>query len=377
MEIYLDNAATTKIKDEVFEAMEPYLKENYGNASSIYSLGKISRNIVEESRDKVAEILGSKPEEIFFTSSGSEADNWAIKGRAFYMIDKNKHLITSPIEHKAVLESMKYLKKFGFKIDYVKVDKEGFVDLDHLKDLIKEDTSLVSIMYANNEIGTIEPIKKISNILKNKNIAFHVDGVQALPGIEFNLKDLDVDLFSISSHKIGGPKGIGALYKKSGMKIDNLIHGGGQERSKRAGTENVAYIVGFVKALEILDREKSKNIKRVKGMRDYFLDKLLKLNGVYLNGPIENRLPGNINISIDNIDSQFLLILLDKYTIFASSGSACNAGSIAPSHVLKAIGRSDELAKNCLRITIGENNNMNEIIQGSDIIVDTINSLRG
>ena len=376
MDIYLDNAATTKLNKEVLSAMEPYLKDIYSNPSSVYSFSKEAKNAVEEARDNIAKILKVDANEIFFTSGGSESDNWAIKGVAFNNYANKGKIITSPIEHKAVLESVEYLKKFSYNVDYLKVDNEGKVDLDSLRKLLDSETILLSIMFANNEIGTIQPIKEISKILEGHKALFHVDAVQALGSLEFDINDLGADLMSFSSHKIGGPKGIGILYIKSGTPIDSFIHGGSQEKNKRAGTENVASIVGLSKAFDLLAKNKKENIKKIKEMKDFMLDRLLKVDGVYLNGSREDRLPGNINISIDGVESQLLLILLDKSDIFASSGSACNAGSINPSHVLKAIGRNDNLAKNCLRLTINENNNIDEIKQASDIIINTINKLR-
>lgn len=376
MDIYLDNAATTKLNKEVLSAMEPYLKDIYSNPSSVYSFSKEAKNAVEEARDNIAKILKVDANEIFFTSGGSESDNWAIKGVAFNNYANKGKIITSPIEHKAVLESVEYLKKFSYDVDYLKVDNEGKVDLDSLRKLLDSETILLSIMFANNEIGTIQPIKEISKILEGHKALFHVDAVQALGSLEFDINDLGADLMSFSSHKIGGPKGIGILYIKNGTPIDSFIHGGSQEKNKRAGTENVASIVGLSKAFDLLAKNKKENIKKIKEMKDFMLDRLLKVDGVYLNGSREDRLPGNINISIDGVESQLLLILLDKSDIFASSGSACNAGSINPSHVLKAIGRNDNLAKNCLRLTINENNNIDEIKQASDIIINTINKLR-
>lgn len=376
MDIYLDNAATTKLNKEVLSAMEPYLKDIYSNPSSVYSFSKEAKNAVEEARDNIAKILKVDANEIFFTSGGSESDNWAIKGVAFNNYANKGKIITSPIEHKAVLESVEYLKKFSYDVDYLKVDNEGKVDLDSLRKLLDSETILLSIMFANNEIGTIQPIKETSKILEGHKALFHVDAVQALGSLEFDINDLGADLMSFSSHKIGGPKGIGILYIKNGTPIDSFIHGGSQEKNKRAGTENVASIVGLSKAFDLLAKNKKENIKKIKEMKDFMLDRLLKVDGVYLNGSREDRLPGNINISIDGVESQLLLILLDKSDIFASSGSACNAGSINPSHVLKAIGRNDNLAKNCLRLTINENNNIDEIKQASDIIINTINKLR-
>lgn len=374
MKVYLDNAATTKLKDEVLNEMLPYLKEFYGNASSVYSLGKKSKEAITNSRDLISKILNCKSKEIFFTSGGSEADNWAIKSCLENKI--GKHIISTPIEHEAVLESLNYLKSFGFEIDFLEVNEEGVVSIDSLKEKIRSDTVLVSVMYVNNEIGTIQPIKEIGEILKNTNTLFHVDAVQALNCYKIDLSELDVDMMSFSAHKINGPKGIGALYVKEGVKIKSFIDGGAQERNKRAGTENVASIVGFSKALELIQTNIEEKNNSILEVRNYVLDKLLKLEGVYLNGSLNNRIPSNINISIEGVDSNILLMKLDLEGIMASSGSACNSGSINPSHVLKAIGRDDILAKNCLRITLSEENSLEQMIEVSDIIIDSIQALR-
>ncbi|MGO1581004.1 MAG: cysteine desulfurase family protein [Peptoniphilaceae bacterium] len=375
MGIYLDNSATTKLKKEVLDEMIPFLTEVYGNPSSVHSIGKEAKNSLEESRDKISKLLGAKSKEIFFTSGGSEADNWALKGVSEAKKDKGKHIITSSIEHKAINSTCQYLEKLGYEISYIDVDKYGVINLDSLKKAIREDTILVSIMYANNEIGTIEPIEEVGNILKSKGILFHVDAVQALPTIDINVNKLNIDLMSLSAHKIGGPKGIGLLYIRENTKINSFIHGGDQERKKRAGTENLANIVGFSKAFELLKSKKNK-VDYIRNLRDKLENDLLKLKGVHLNGHPEKRLVGNLNISIENIDSQVLLMLLDQKGVYVSSGSACTAGSLNPSHVLKAIGRNDDLAKNCIRISINEENNLDEILQASDIIKETINRLR-
>ncbi|MGO3751239.1 MAG: cysteine desulfurase family protein [Peptoniphilaceae bacterium] len=375
MGIYLDNSATTKLKKEVLDEMIPFLTEVYGNPSSVHSIGKEAKNSLEESRDKISKLLGVKSKEIFFTSGGSEADNWALKGVSEAKKDKGKHIITSSIEHKAINSTCQYLEKLGYEISYIDVDKYGVINLDSLKKAIREDTILVSIMYANNEIGTIEPIEEVGNILKSKGILFHVDAVQALPTIDIDVNKSNIDLMSLSAHKIGGPKGIGLLYIRENTKINSFIHGGDQERKKRAGTENLANIVGFSKAFELLKSKKNK-VNYIRNLRDKLENDLLKLKGVHLNGHPEKRLVGNLNISIENIDSQVLLMLLDQKGVYVSSGSACTAGSLNPSHVLKAIGRNDDLARNCIRISINEENNLDEILQASDIIKETINRLR-
>ncbi|MBL7574987.1 cysteine desulfurase [Peptoniphilus asaccharolyticus DSM 20463] len=372
MEIYLDNAATTKISDEVLEEMLPYLKEFYGNASSVYSIGKKSKEAITLSRDLIAKKLNCKSKEIFFTSGGSEADNWAIKGSKL----KSKHIISTPIEHEAVLETLDYMKSQGYEIEFLDVDKDGIVKIGSLKEKLRDDTALVSVMYANNEIGTIQPIEEIGEILKNTDTLFHVDAVQALGAIKIDLKKLNVDMMSFSAHKIHGPKGVGALYIKDGTKINSLINGGSQERNKRAGTENVAGIVGFAKAVEIAQENVAERNKEIRNLRDNLLRELLKIDGVYLNGSIEKRLPGNINVSIDGIDSNILLMNLDMEGVMASIGSACNSGSINPSYVLKVIGRDDTLSKNSLRLTLNEENSQEQISQASAIIIESINSLR-
>ncbi|EFI42445.1 cysteine desulfurase family protein [Peptoniphilus sp. oral taxon 386] len=374
MEIYLDNSATTKLDKEVLEEMLPYLTGEFANPSSIYTIARTTKQAIEKSRDLIADKLGAKSKEIFFTSGGSESDNWAIKGT----VDANigKHIITTPIEHHAVLNTFEYLEKKGYDVSYLKVDSDGIVDLEYLENILNENTALVSVMYANNEIGTIEPIEKIGNILKERNILFHVDGVQALSGIDFKLKDLPVDLMSFSAHKIRGPKGIGALYIKEGTKINPIIHGGSQERGRRAGTENVASIVGFAKAVDISRKNIKNDVKYIENLRNILMNSLLEIDGVYLNGSSKNRLSNNINISIEKVDVQALLMMLDMRGVYASSGSACTAGSMAPSHVLKSIGRSDELARNCLRLSLGIDNNIYEINEASVIIREVIETLR-
>ena len=365
--IYMDNAATTKITDSVFNAMLPYLRENYGNASAIYSLGQKSRAAIENSRIKIAEILKTKPSEIYFTSSGSESDNWVIK-ESLNPREKH-HIISSRIEHPAILNSLKAVKRLGSDYSLISVDKEGFVNLDELSEKIRDKTKLISIMFANNEIGTIEPIDEISKIAREKNILLHTDAVQAMGNIKFNLKDLNVDMLSMSGHKLGAPKGIGILYIKEGTEIYPFIDGGEQERGMRASTENVASIVGIGKAIEDAYANIDANIEYTRDLRDYTIEKLLNIDGIILNGPREKRLPGNINITLKNTKPQTMVQYLDMYDICVSSGSACAAGSINPSHVLRAIGRSEEDSLSMLRISINHNNTKEEC----DYVVEKIN----
>lgn len=364
--IYMDNAATTKVTDSVFNAMLPYLRENYGNASAIYSLGQKSRAAIENSRIKIAEILKTKPSEIYFTSSGTESDNWVIK-ESLNPREKH-HIISSRIEHPAILNSLKAVKRLGSDYSLISVDQEGFVNLDELSEKIRDNTKLISIMFANNEIGTIEPIEEISKIAGEKNILLHTDAVQAMGNIKFNLKDLNVDMLSISGHKLGAPKGIGILYIKEGTEISPFINGGEQERGMRASTENVASIVGIGRALEDAYANIDANIDYTRDLRDYTIEKLLNIDGIILNGPREKRLPGNINITLKDTKPQTMVQYLDMYDICVSSGSACAAGSINPSHVLRAIGRSEEDSLSMLRLSLNHNNTREEC----DYVVEKI-----
>lgn len=365
--IYMDNAATTKVTENVLNAMLPYLRENYGNASAIYSLGQKSRAAIENSRIKIAEILKTKPSEIYFTSSGSESDNWVIK-ESLNPRGKN-HIISSKIEHPAILNSLKAVKRLGTDYSLISVDQEGFINLDELSEKIKDNTKLISVMFANNEIGTIEPIKEISKIAREKNILMHTDAVQAMGNVKFNLKDLDLDMLSISGHKLGAPKGIGILYIKEGTEISPLIDGGEQERGMRASTENVASIVGLARAIEDAYANIDENISYTRDLRDYTIEKLLNIDGIILNGPRDKRLPGNINITLKDTKPQTMVQYLDMYDICASSGSACAAGSINPSHVLRAIGRSEEDSLSMLRLSLNHNNTKDEC----DYVVEKIN----
>lgn len=375
--MYFDNAATTRLDDEVLQEMLPYLKENYGNASSIYKLGRESRKAVEESREKISKVLNCKPNEIYFTAGGSESDNTAIKGIAKANKKKGNHIITSKIEHPAVLETCKQLEKEGFEITYISVDENGIVDLEELKKSIKPTTILITIMFANNEIGTIQPIEEIGEIAKESNIYFHTDAVQAVGNAKIDVQKLNIDSLSLSGHKIYGPKGIGALYVKTGVKFEKFIDGGHQERNKRAGTENVAGIVGIGKSIELAYENLNEHNKKIKELRDYYVEQVKeKIPYIKINGDMEKRLPGNCNISFRFIEGEGLLLNLDLKGICASSGSACTSGSLDPSHVLLAIGLPHEIAHGSLRISIGKYNTKGEIDYLVENLVEIVNRLR-
>lgn len=375
--VYLDNSATTKTDEEVIRVMLPYLQENYGNPSSIYKIGRDNRKAVEEAREKVAKALNSDPYEIYFTAGGSESDNTAIRGIAYSYKEKGNHIITSKIEHPAVLETCKQLEKEGFEVTYIGVDEKGIIKLEELKEAIKPTTTLISIMYANNEIGTIQPIKEIVEIAKENNIIFHTDSVQAVGSIKIDVKELNIDALSLSAHKFYGPKGIGVLYVKKGIKFDKFIKGGHQERNKRAGTENVAGIVGLGKAIELAYENLEEYNKKIKELRDYYVEQVKeKIPYIKINGDMEKRLPGNSNISFQFIEGEGLLLNLDLKGIYASSGSACTSGSLDPSHVLLAIGLPHEIAHGSLRITIGKYNTKQEIDYVVENLVEIVGRLR-
>ena len=374
---YFDHAATTAIKQEVLDEMVPYLKEKFGNASSLYTLGRESKRAIEEARKRVAELINCKPNEIYFTAGGSESDNMAIKGIAYSNKYRGKHIITSKIEHPAVLHTCKALEKQGFRVTYLNVNKDGIVDLEELKRAIRNDTILISIMSVNNEIGTIQPIYEISKIAKMYNIIFHTDSVQGVGHIPIDVKDMGIDMLSLSGHKICAPKGIGALYIKEGIEIEKLIDGGHQEKDKRAGTENVAGIVGLGKACEIAKRDLEKNIEYLKNLRDYFINSVeRRIEDASLNGSRKLRVSGNSNFSFKGINSQSLLLKLDEKGICVSSGSACSEGNGKPSHVLKAIGLSDEEAESAIRVTFGEENTKEDVEYLVDNIIESIRELR-
>lgn len=360
--IYLDNAATTPVKKEVLDTMLPYFSQEFGNASSVYSYGRTARSEIEKAKISVAGLLGATDREIFFTSGGTESDNWAIQGIANAYIKKGKHIVTSTIEHHAVWDTAKAMKKKGWDVTFVPVDEDGLVLLDELKKSIREDTVLVSIMFANNEIGTIQPIKEIAKICKEKGVLFHTDAVQAVGHIDIDVKDLGVDLLSMSAHKFGGPKGVGALYVRKGVKIENLLYGGGQERGKRPTTYNHVGIIGFAKALEMAVKDMDKENARQLKMRDAFINGIMdSIPDVKLNGHKTKRLPNNVNLSFKYIEGESLLLSLDIIGIAASSGSACTSGSLDPSHVLLAIGLDHATAHGSLRLTLGEMNTMNDV----------------
>lgn len=367
--IYLDNAATTSVSQDVLDKMIPWFTENYGNPSSIYSIGREAKKAIENARNQVAEAINCRPNEVFFTGSGSESDNWAIKGSAYANNDKGKHLITTNIEHHAVLDTFHYLEKNGFDVTYVPVEKNGIVSVERLLSEVREDTILVSVMMANNEIGTIQPIKEIAQTLNMKKILFHTDAVQAIGAIPVDVTELGVDLLSMSAHKFHGPKGTGVLYIKRGTKIDNLLHGGGQERTRRASTENTAGIVGLGAAIEKAVKEMPETVKRISSIRDEAVRRILsEVPYTIYNGDIEKRLPGNSNFCFRFIEGEGLLLLLDMNGIMGSSGSACTSGSLDPSHVLLAIGLPHEIAHGSLRLSFGIDSKMEDI----DYIVETI-----
>lgn len=375
--IYVDNAATTKILPEVLECMLPYLKQEYGNPSSIYSIGRESRKAIESARKQVAKAINGETSEIYFTSGGSESDNWAVKGIAFANENKGRHIITTSIEHHAILHTCKYLEKYGFEITYLPVKSNGVIDIEDLKKAIRKDTILISTMFANNEIGTIQPIKEIGKIAKEKGIYFHTDAVQAVGQIPINVKDLNIDLLSLSGHKFNGPKGVGALYIRKGVNISNMIHGGGQERNMRAGTENVASIVGMGKAIEIATKDIEEKNTYVLGLRDTLIKGLLNtIPDTILNGDKKIRLANNVNVCFKYIEGESILLMLDHLGVCASSGSACTSGSLEPSHVLLAIGLPHEIAHGSLRLTLSKENTQKDIAYILEILPPIIEKLR-
>ncbi len=370
--IYLDNAATTRVRDEVYEAMQPYFKELYGNPSSIYRFAGESRKAIDNARAAIADFLNAKPEEIYFTGGGSESDNWALKAAAFAYREKGKHIITSAIEHHAILHTCEYLEKLGFEITYVGVDEEGVIKLDELKAAIRKDTILITVMFANNEIGTIQPIKEIGELAHENEILFHTDAVQAYGHERIDVEELNIDLLSASGHKMNGPKGIGILYIRNSAKIGSFIHGGAQERGRRAGTHNTPGIVGLGKATEIGSRELEKRREYERKLRDYLIDRVLtEVPYTRLNGHRSKRLSNNANFSFRFIEGESLLILLDQKDIAASSGSACTSGSLDPSHVLLAIGLPHEIAHGSLRLTLSDETTKEEI----DYVIDELKKI--
>lgn len=375
--VYLDNSATTPVKPEVLSTMLPYLKEEFGNPSSIYKKANATEEAVRVAREQVAKALGAKPGEIFFTSGGSEADNWAVKGAALANSHKGKHIITSQIEHHAVLHTLEFLEKQGYSVTYLPVDAEGKVSVSDVKSALRDDTVLITIMMANNEIGTIQPIAEIAKIAKENKVLFHTDAVQAVGSLKVDVNELGVDMLSLSAHKFGGPKGVGALYIKSGTKVETLIHGGGQERGRRAGTENVAGIVGLGTAITLATEKLDEKAARIKKMRDTLIDGILKtIPDARLNGHRTDRLPGNANFCFRYIEGEALLLRLDAKGVAASSGSACTSGSLDPSHVLLALGLPHEIAHGSLRLSIGEQNTQEEIDYVLEVLPGIVEILR-
>lgn len=375
--IYLDNAATTRTRPEVVEAMVPYFTEYYGNPSSVYEFSTPCKQAIAHTREVIAKSLGAKPNEIYFTAGGTESDNWAIKATAEAYAAKGKHIITSKIEHHAVLHTCEYLEKRGFEVTYLDVDEYGTVKLDELKKAIRPDTILISIMFANNEIGTIEPIKEIGQIAKEHGILFHTDAVQAYGHIPINVDEYHIDMLSSSSHKLNGPKGIGFLYIRTGLKTRSFIHGGAQERKRRGGTENVPGIVGYGKAVEIAMDTMEERTKKETELRDYLIGRVIEeVPYTRLNGHRTNRLSNNANFAFQFLEGESLLILLDSNGICGSSGSACTSGSLDPSHVLLAIGLPHEIAHGSLRLTLGEDNTKEEMDFVVERIKEIVNRLR-
>jgi len=367
--IYLDHSATTYVKPEVVEAMMPYFTNKFGNASSVYSIGRESKKAIEEARERVAMALGAQPREIFLTGSGTEADNWAIKGVAYANKSKGNHIITTAIEHHAVLHTCQYLESDGFEVTYLPVDENGLVSSEQVRNAIKPNTILITIMFANNEIGTIQPIEDIGRIARERGVIFHTDAVQAIGNIPINVQQMNIDLLSLSAHKFYGPKGVGALYIRKGTKIISFLHGGAQERGRRASTENVPGIVGLGKAIELAVKNLPQYNKKLTELRDRTIEEIMKrVPFVRLNGDRHKRLPGNVNFSFEFIEGESLLLMLDMKGIAASSGSACTSGSLDPSHVLLAIGLPHEIAHGSLRITFGDENTQEDV----DYLLETI-----
>lgn len=378
-QVYLDYSATTPVKKEVLDEMIPYFTESFGNPSSLYSIAQNSKEAIDLARARVAKLINADPNEVYFTAGGSEADNWALEGIADAYKQKGNHIITTAIEHHAILHTGEFMSKRGSEITYLGVDKEGFISLDELEKAITDKTVLISIIFANNEVGTIQPIKEISEIAKKYGVLLHVDAVQALGNVPIDVKELGIDLMSMSGHKIYGPKGVGALYVRKGVKISNLIHGGGQERKKRAGTENLTGIVGFGKAAELAHLSLDEHIKSLAELRDYFIEQVTtRIEDTIVNGSREHRHPGNANISFEYIEGESILMLLDMNGIFVSTGSACSSKSLTPSHVLSAMGIPVERIHGTIRFSIGEfttKEDLDYVIEKLEEIVSTLRKL--
>ena len=360
--IYLDNSATTPIKTEDLQEMMPYLTTEYGNASSLYSVGRNAKRAIEKARNRVAELLNCNHNEIYFTGGGSESDNIALKGFAYANKEKGNHIITSKIEHPAILETCKTLERQGFEVSYINVNEDGIIDVEELRKSIKTNTILISVMTANNEVGTIQPIEEIAKIAHDNNIVFHTDAVQAIGNVQIDVEKMRIDMLSLSSHKINGPKGVGALYIKSGIEVEKFINGGHQEKDRRAGTENVAGIVGLGKAAEIARKNMETHIRNLSKIRDYYIKKVQKeIPDIRINGSMENRLPGNANISFKGINASELIFKLDERGICVSSGSACSSGNTNPSHVLTAMNVPEVYLNSAIRTTFGDNNTFEQV----------------
>ena len=376
-QVYLDYSATTPVKQEVLESMVPYFTDFYGNPSSLYTAGQQSKDAIMTAREQVAALIGAEPSEVFFTSSGTEADNWAVIGGAMWKKAKGRHIITTVVEHHAILHSGEFLQKEGYDVTYLPVDEQGLVSTDDLKNAIREDTTLVSIMFANNEIGTIQPIAELAAICKEKSIVFHTDAVQALGNVAIDVKALGVDLMSMSGHKIYGPKGIGALYIRKGISLPGYMHGGGQEAKKRAGTENLTGIVGFGKAAELAEKNLETHITKLSELRDYFLERVTaEIPDLRINGSLEKRLPGNINITFKYIEGEAILLMLDMKGVAVSTGSACSSASLSPSHVLEAIGVPVEEIHGSVRFTIGDFTTKEDLDYTVDALKEVVSKLR-
>jgi len=375
--IYLDHAATTYVRPEVLTEMSPYFSVSYGNPSSIHSFGREARKAVEMARERVAKALNVQSGEIFFTSGGTEANNWALKGIAAANKSKGNHIVTSMIEHHAVLHTCENLEKLGFDITYLPVDEDGLISPAQVKEAITKKTILISVMSANNEIGTLQPVEEISKIAAEEGLSFHTDAVQSVGSVKIDVKAMNIDALSLSAHKFYGPKGVGVLYVKKGVKIDNLMHGGAQEKNRRAGTENIPGIVGLGKAIELADANISQYTQRMKSLREMMISGIMdKVEFVRLNGHPTKRLPGNANLSFEFIEGESLLLSLDMKGIAASSGSACTSGSLDPSHVLLAIGLPHEIAHGSLRLTFGDSNTEQDVAYVLEVLPDIVNRLR-
>jgi cysteine desulfurase NifS len=376
-QVYLDYSATTPVKKEVLDEMLPYFSEKFGNPSSLYGIGLSAKSDLNEARSKVAKLIGADEREIYFTSCGTEADNWAVIGTARAKKAKGNHIITSRVEHHALLHTCEFLEKEGFEVTYLDIDSQGLISLDDLENAITDKTILISIMFANNEIGTVQPVKEISEIAKKHGIWFHTDAVQALGNIPINVKELGIDMMSMSAHKIYGPKGVGALYIRKGVVIPSYMNGGAQENKRRAGTENMAGIVGFGKAAEMAEERLAEHSRKIAELRDYFTEQILaKIPEVEINGSMEHRLPGNINLIFNYIEGESLLLLMDSKGIYASTGSACSSASLTPSHVLKALKLPYEKIHSSIRFTIGDFTTKEDLDYAVEEIIKIVEKLR-